>query len=62
MISIGSVLNGPEIPGSSMDSAIRAATMAAIKLREDFQLVSNPAIHVVIHSPGNLGCLDWDEN
>lgn len=43
-----------------MDSAIRAATKAAIKLRGDFKIGSKPTINVVFHVPGSLGCLDWD--
>ncbi|QDU57916.1 hypothetical protein [Aeoliella mucimassa] len=60
MISLGSVLKGPELSGSQIDSAIMAATKAAAELRGEFKFGSSPAVNVVFHVPGSTGSPDWD--
>ena len=61
MISIGSVLKGPQLPGSPIDVSIMKATKAAVLLRGNFSFGSGmPAVHVVFYVPGSTGNPDWD--
>lgn len=60
MISIGTVLNGPELSGCPVDRVIHAAMKAAVELRGDFEFGSALAVNVVFFVPGSLGSLDWD--
>lgn len=60
MISIGSVLKGPELSGSPIDRAIMSATKATAKLRGKFEFGNSPAINVVFYVPGSTGSLDWE--
>ena len=60
MISIGSVLKGPELRDSPIDRAIMAALRAAKELRGDFEFGSTPAVNVVFYVPGSTGSPDWD--
>lgn len=59
MISIGSVLKGPELSGSPIDRAILAVTKATAELRGAFIFGSTAAINVVFYVPGSTGRLDW---
>ena len=60
MISIGYDLYGPELDGSPIDLALRAAMKIAAELRGDFEFGSSPAVNVVFYVPGSLGSPDWD--
>jgi len=60
MISIGTVLKGPELAGSTIDRAIVAAAKAAKEVRGNFEFGSMPAVNIVFHVPGSLGRPDWD--
>lgn len=60
MISIGSVLEGPELRHSSIDEALAKAMEAAVESRDHFELGSAPSVNVVFYVPGSLGRPDWD--
>lgn len=60
MISIGSVMNGPELDGSETDRLISTVMKAAIKYRDSTAYETGPAINVVYHVPGSLGAPDWE--
>jgi hypothetical protein len=60
MISIGSVLKGPELSGLPIGRAIIAAIKATEMLRGEFEFGNSPAINVVFYVPGSTGRLDWE--
>tara|TARA_R110002095_G_scaffold153786_4_gene133622 strand:+ start:142 stop:768 length:627 start_codon:yes stop_codon:yes gene_type:complete len=60
MISIGTVLKGSELSSSVVDQTMKAVTKAFSELRGDFVFGSSPALYVVFHVPGSMGCPDWD--
>jgi hypothetical protein len=60
MISIGSVLRGPELDGSPFDNALLAASRALVKYRGPIQLGKSPLVNAVFVVPGGLGDPDFD--
>lgn len=60
MISIGSVLRGPELEGSQIYRLIGALIKAAAECSGSIECATGPAINVVFHVPGSLGRPDWD--
>ena len=60
MISIGSVLRGPELRESNISDALRIAAKTLIRVRGDLELGSVPSVNVVFYVPGSQGQPDWD--
>jgi hypothetical protein len=60
MISIGSVLHGPELKESMAYGCIRALMRAAVESRGSFEFGASPGINVVFHVPGSFGSPTWD--
>jgi hypothetical protein len=60
MISIGSVLHGPELQDSLAHRLIAAVMRAAIRCRGTAEFAIGPAINVVFYVPGSLGSPDWE--
>ena len=60
MISIGSVLKGPELRGSHTDRILTEIAKAAMECRGAFEFGASPAVNVVFYVPGSLGSPDWE--
>jgi hypothetical protein len=60
MISIGSVLMGPEHQQSHAHSLVGVVMRAAEECRGSFKSDSSPAVNVVFYVPGSLDSPDWE--
>ena len=60
MISIGTILRGPEHRASAAYRAIAAVRRAAAYCTGATEFAMGPALNVVFYVPGSLGSPDWE--